>query len=264
MNNKNKYTSNLKRAGAAIEDSLELLRHWTDEIPELELRKKLVLENVLAKKSYRRRKDFLDFIFLPRYIRAYPEGHWKYLQILDKVNIPYEVLTQLLYFYTALNEPFIPYFINNYLLPRYEQGIFDVTTNGTSNFIRDAIHSGDINVKWTESVLSGVVTGLLNALAGFGILQGKVKRTIAPTFIQLPAFYYISFFIHSEGFSGEKILKHDYWKFFLLNEIELRHLFLEAHQQKYLWYEEISNIFKVSFFEHSFEEVVNVIIKRTT
>lgn len=259
-----KFTSNLKRAGAAIEDSLELLRNWNDDIPSLDMRKKLVLENVLGKKSYRRRKDFLDFIFYPRYVNAYPEGHWKYLQKLEKANIPSEVMRQLLYFYTALNEPFIPLFINNYILPRFSDGILDVSYDGTRDFIRNSIANGTISVKWTDNVLNGVASGLLNALTGFNILQGKVKRSIAPSFIQLPVFYYIAFFIYQEGFVSEKLVKHNYWNLFLLNDVEKKHLFFEAHLQKYLWFEEIGNIYKIEFKEKNFEEITDVIIKRTT
>jgi len=260
-----KYTSNLKRAGAAIEDSLELLRHWRDDIPDLEMRKTLVLENVLGKKSYRRRKDFLDFIFHPRYIKAYPEGHWKYLQLLEKEGVQFEVLKQLMYFYTALNEPFIPLVINNYILPRYADGILEVSYQGTKDFLRNAITSELVDVNWTDSVLSGVTSGLLNALAGFGILQGKARRSISHELIQLPVFYYIAFFIHKvEGIAGEKLIKHDYWNLFLLNEVEKKHLLVEAHMQKLLWYEELGNIFKIDFKEQTFEEVANVIIERTT
>ena len=263
-NNIHQYNSNLKRAGAAIEDSLELLRHWNDDIPSLELRKKLVLENILGKKSYRRRKDFLDFIFYPRYVNAYPKGHWKYLKQLDNSDISTEVMKQLLYFYTALNEPFIPFFIDNYIMPRFSEGILEVTYDGTKDFLRNSIADGTVNVKWTTNVLSGVASGLLNALAGFGILQGKVKRSIAPSLIQLPVFYFIAFFIQQEGFTGEKLVKHKYWNLFLLNDVEKKHLFFEAHMQKYLWYEEIGHIYKIEFKEKTFKEVTDVIIKRTT
>jgi hypothetical protein len=266
MNNRPniKYTSNLKRAGAAIEDSMELLRNWTDDIPSLELRKKLVFENVLGKKSYRRRKDFLDFIFYPRYINSYPKGHWRYLQKLEKAGVPSEIMKQLLYFYASLNEPFIPLFINNFIIPRFSEGILEVSYNGTKDFIRNSIADGTVNVNWTKNVLSGVASGLLNALAGFGILQGKVKRSLSPTLIQLPVFFYIAFFIHQEGCSGLKLIKHKYWDLFLLNDVEQKHLFFEAHLQKYLWYEEIGNIYKIEFKEKTFDEVTDVIIKRTT
>jgi hypothetical protein len=259
-----KFTSNLKRAGAAIEDSLELLRNWNNDVPSLDLRKRLVLENVLGKKSFRRRKDFLDFIFYPRYVNSYPKGHWKYLQQFDKADIPSEILKQFLYFYTSINEPFIPFFMNNYIMPRFSDGILEVTYDGTKDFIRNSIKHGLINVKWTDNVLNGVASGLLNALAGFGVLQGKVKRSIAPSLVQLPVFYYVAFFISQEGFTGEKLIKHDYWNLFLLNDVEKKHLFFEAHSQKYLWFEEIGNIYRIEFKEKTFEEVTDVIIKRTT
>lgn len=259
-----KFTSNLKRAGAAIDDTIELLRHWTDEIPDLEMRNKLIKENVLGKKSYRRRKDFTEFIFLPRYVRGYPEKHWIYLQQLVMEAVPQKFIKQLLYFYTALNEPFVPLIIKEFILPHYQDGQIEFTSKDVKSLILRKIKDGIIDVDWTDSVLDGVVQGLLNVLTEFGILKGKVNRVIQPDLIHLPVFYYIVFFIHSEGYGGKAILEHEYWNLFLLNDIELKHLITEAHLNKYLYYEETGSIVNINFKENTFEEVVNVIVERTT
>ena len=37
---------------------------------------------------------------------------------------------------------------------------------------------------------------------------------------------------------------------------------MEAHQQKYLHYEEAGDIVRIDFFYNTFEELVNVIIER--
>jgi len=259
-----KFTSNLKRAGAAIDDTIELLRHWTDEIPDLEMRNKLIKENVLGKKSYRRRKDFTEFIFLPRYVRGYPEKHWVYLQRLVLNGVPQKFIEQLLYFYTALNEPFVSLIIKEFILPRYRDGQIEFTSQEVRNLIIRKIKDGTIDVNWTDNVLDGVVQGLLNVLTEFGILKGKVNRVIQPDLIHLPVFYYIAFFIHAEGYGGKSILEHEYWKWFLLNDIEIKHLITEAHLNKYLYYEETGSIVNINFKENTFEEVVDVIIERTT
>lgn len=259
-----KFTSNLKRAGAAIDDTIELLRHWTDEIPDRELRNKLIMENVLGKKSYRRRKDFTEFIFLPRYVRGYPENHWMFLQRLVLAEVPQKFIKQLLYFYTALNEPFVPLIIKEFILPRYQDGQIEFTSQDVKDLILRKIKDGTVEVNWTDNVLSGSVQGLLNVLTEFGILKGRVNKVIQPDLIHLPVFYYIAFFIHNEGFGGKVILENEYWNLFLLNGIEIKHLITEAHLNKYLYYEETGSIVNINFKENTFEEVVNVVIERTT
>ena len=228
------------------------------------MKKELIENNILGKKSLKWRKDIIGYVFMPRYVKGYPGGQWKHLQKLEIAGVTNGILKQLLYFYTALNEPLVPHFIKGYLLPRYERGVLEIPKKAAVDYIRGEIEKGKIPVKWTDNVLDGVVTGLLSVLSGFGILRGRSRKVLEPAFIQLPVFYYIAFFIHQEGFAGENIMQHEYWKLFLLNDVEIRHLMYEAHQHKYLWYEELGKMYKISFNENSFEEVVDVIIERTT
>ena len=262
VSRKKKYASNLQRAGAAIQDVKILLSNWRGDIERKELVKDLIGRNILGKKSRRRMSDFILFIFLPRYVTGYPEGHWCYLKKLVEKKISIEILNPLLYFYCALNEPLIGDFIDRVLLPRFEKGILDIDSDVARMFIKDGIEENKIDVKWSESVKRNVAGGLYAALKEFGILEGERKRKIAPKFIPLPVFVYIAYFIYQEGTAGKEILNHPYWKFFLLNKVEIQHTFLEAHQQKYLHYEEGGDVVRIDLPYKSFEELIDVIIER--
>jgi len=124
--NKQKYTSNLQKAGAAIEDINILLKNWKNNVPQSELVKDLIAKNILGKKSRKRTTDVIRYIFLPRYVNGFPEGHWVYLSKLIEANISRDILRPILYFYCALNEPLIKDFIEKVLLPRYRKGILEV------------------------------------------------------------------------------------------------------------------------------------------
>jgi len=262
LNKKQKYTSNLQKAGAAVEDIKILLKNWENEILQNELVKELVAKNILGKKSRKRTTDVIRYIFLPRYVNGYPEGHWVYLRKLIEANISRDILRPILYFYCALNEPLIKDFIEKVLLPRYRKGILEVDSQDVCSFINHGIEDKSIPVKWSESVSKRVASGLFAALKEFSILEGGRRRKISPKFIPLPVFIYIAFFITKEGAVGKKMLNHDYWNLFLLNQVEITHLFMEAHQQKYLHYKEVGDIVRIDFFYNTFEELVNVIIKR--
>ena len=262
LSRRQKYTSNLQRAGAAIQDIKILLSNWREDIDQKELVKDLIGRNILGKKSRRRMSDFILFIFLPRYITGYPQGHWRYLKKLLELNVSIEILYPLLYFYCALNEPLIIDFIDRVLLPRYRKGILDIDSDAVRIFIRDGIAENRINVDWSEAVKKNVAAGLYAALKEFGILEGGRRRKIAPKFIPLPVFVYIAFFIFKEGTAGKEILNHEYWKVFLLNKTEIQHLFMEAHQQKYLRFEEAGDVVRIDFLYGSFEELTDAIIER--
>ena len=260
---KQQYNSNLQKAGAALEDIKILLKNWKNDIPQSELVKEFITKNVLGKKSRKRTTDVIRYIFLPRYVNGYPEGHWIFLKKLIKANVSRDILRPILYFYGALNEPLIKDFVEKALLPRYKKGILEVDSQDVCSFINHGIDDKSIPVKWSESVIKRVASGLFASLKEFGILEGRRRRKISPKFIPLPVFIYIAFFIAKEGAVGKKIIHHDYWNLFLLNQVEITHLFMEAHQQKYLHYEEVGDIVRIDFFYNTFEELVNVIIERT-
>ena len=254
LNKKPKYTSNLQKAGAAVEDIKILLKNWKNDIPQNDLVKEFIAKNILGKKSRKRTTDVIRTVFLPRYINGYPEGHWAYLKKLIEVNISRDILRPILYFYCALNEPLIGDFLKKVLLPRHKKGILEVDSHDVRSFIDHEIEDKNISVKWSESVSKRVASGLFAALKEFGILEGGRRRKISPKFIPLPVFIYIAFFIFQEGAVGKKIIHHDYWNLFLLNQVEITHLFMEAHQQKYLHYEEVGDIVRIDFFYKTFEE----------
>ena len=259
---KQKYTSNLQKAGAAVEDVKILLKNWKNDVLQREIVKELVAKNILGKKSRKRTTDVIRYIFLPRYVNGYPKGHWIFLKKLIKANVSRDILRPILYFYYALNEPLIKDFVEKVLLPRYKKGILEVDSQDVCSFINYGIDDKSIPVKWSESVCKRVASGLFAALKEFAILEGGRRRKISPKFIPLPVFIYIAFFIFKEGSVGKKIIHHDYWNLFLLNQVEITHLFMEAHQQKYLRYEEVGDIVRIDFFYNTFEELVNVIIER--
>ena len=257
-----KYTSNLQKAGAALEDVKILLKSWGDGISQDELVKELISKNILGKKSRKRMTDVIRYVFLPRYVNGYPEGHWPYFKKMVDADVPIESIRPVLYFYCALNEPLIKDFVIDVLLPRYEKGILEVDSKDVYKFIKKGLEDGIIPVKWGESVTKRVAQGLFAALREFGILEGARRRQIAPRFVPVPVFVYIAYFIYKEGAAGREMLKHPYWNLFLLNEVEIQHLFMEAHQQKYLQFEQMGDVVRVDFPYKSFEELIDVIIKR--
>ena len=259
---KQKYTSNLQKAGAAVEDVKILLKNWKNDIPQSEVIKEIIFKNILGKKSRKRTTDVIRYIFLPRYINGYPEGHWIFLKKLIEANVSRDILKPILYFYCALNEPLTKDFIDKVLLPKYKKGILEVDSQDVFNFVKHGIDDKSIPVQWSESVCKRVASGLFAALKEYDILEGGRRRKISPKFIPLPVFVYIAFFIFKEDNVGKKIINHNYWNLFLLNQVEITHLFMEAHQQKYLHYEEVGDIFRIDFPYNTFEELVNVIIER--
>ncbi|ODS32817.1 MAG: hypothetical protein SCARUB_02074 [Candidatus Scalindua rubra] len=201
-----KYTSNLQKAGAALEDVKILLKYWKNSVPQKELVKELIVTNVLGKRSRKRTTDVIQCIFLPRYVNGYPKDHWVYLKKLMEANIPSDIIRPLLYFHCALNEPIVKNFVKKVLLERYEKGILEVESQDAYDFIQRGIEDSTIPVRWGDAVRIRVASGLFAALKDFGIIEGGRSRKIAPKFIPMQVFFYIAFFIYNEALPEKKLL----------------------------------------------------------
>ena len=265
LKSKANYNSNLQKAGAAILDTKTLLLNWQPNLSIKENSQLIINENILGKKSRKRTKDVLSCIFIPRYIEGYPKQHWVYLKKLAESKIEDNIFNQILYFYCALNEPLIPDFIEESILPKYRKGILEISSSEVINFINSCIKSGKITSSWSEDVIKRVASGLFAALTEFGILEGNRSRKISSKIIPLPVFYYVSFFLYKqENLSGNKLLMNNFWDLFLLNAIEVEHLFMEAHALKYLRFEQLGNLTRIDFYENKFEEAIDVVISRSS
>lgn len=250
------YTTRLQKAGAAIEDSRILLRHWSDAIPTEKLTDKLVSENVLGKASRMRMKDVIIRVFVPRFVRGEPKDAWRYLQTLEVGGTDGDTMASLLYFHTARSEKILYDFMVEEVYPRFMVGHSEIGVDDAVKFISEVVPIGTME-RWTDTVSLKVARGMLAALRDFGILEGKVKKQIKATYLSPTAFAIIAFLVHTKTKSGERIINADDWKLYLLSpEVVERKLF-DAHQLGFLTYKVAGNIKRIDFPYKSVEEMAH-------
>lgn len=125
--------------------------------------------------------------------------------------------------------------------------------------LRKWIEEGKTSCAWGDYTIRRVSQGLLTTLRDFGVLQGVVKKRIAPFYLPVQAFSYIAFYLKQHQPSGTRLLDLADWKLFSLHHEGVERFFLEAHQHGLLEYHVAGSVTRLTFPANTLEEYVNVI-----
>lgn len=261
--NERLYSTKIIKASGLLADTKTLFAFWDENRTAEENFQEARRANIFGKASRSRVEDILA-IFRQRYCPG--NGSDLALRRLARSGLPAEVVDRVLYYYAALADPLIYDFVTEYLYGLYKRGRQVVTQEDALSFISRAIAQGRTTSPWQSSETRvRVAQGLLSTLRDFRILQGarrSPRKTFAPPHLPVEAFTYISFDIHRDVASGERILLHPHWQLFFLDVNAVERLFVEAHQLGYLRYEAAGSIIRVEFLCHDLAVLVDTFVER--
>jgi hypothetical protein len=124
------------------------------------------------------------------------------------------------------------------------------------------VRQGKAGGDWSESTVVRVARGLLSALRDFGILQGAVRKRIAPAYLPVEAFAYVSCYLKQHQPSGAKLVEHPDWGLFLLNREAVERFLFEAHQRGLLEYHAAGSVTRLNFPSPTLEGYVRALVER--
>ena len=250
------YTTRLQKGGALFDDMRLLVRQWSDAIGD-DQRDSMVVENLLGKNTRARAADIYRRAFLPRFIAGDPPDAWRIAQALEREEPAIDFLRPLYYWVTARGERLLYDYVCEDLFTQSRAGTQVVDIAEVKNWITQQI--ARIGKEWTPTVTTKVAQAILATLRDFGILEGAIKKRIAPSYLPTESFVYIAFALHSLGSSGAQLVKHPDWRLFLFFPENVERMFLEADRSGFLNYQSAGEIVRIEFFEHTFEETAHVL-----
>lgn len=253
------YTSRIIKASALIADTKTLLAAWDPELDTATNLDQARRTNLFGKASRSRVEDILN-IFRQRYFDDPDVG--KALSILVKGNAPGQWIDPLLYYYSVKNDQTLRAIIIEVIQPRQTSGYSDISLELVIRSLRDWSAAGKTTTDWGEKTILRIAQNAMAALRDFGVLQGKVNKTITPIYLPVEAFSFLALEIWRHVHSGEKVLKSEDWKLFFLPTQGVERFFLEAHQEKLLAYYAAGSIVRLEFPMNTLMEMVDVLVER--
>jgi hypothetical protein len=253
------YTTRLQKGGALLDDMRFLVRTWR-EGGEKQQRQQAISENILGKQSRARVADTFRRSFLPRFVEGNPPQAWRIIRPLEDRHLPAEIIRPVYYWITARSERLLYDYASENLMSKSRQVDRSIRPDEVASWIRGKL--APYHKSWSQTVTIKVARGLLAALRDFHIIEGTIRKQVAPVYLPLESFVYIALALHFTGSSGESLVEHPDWRLFLLTPEAVERLFLEAHQAHLVSYHAAGKIVRIEFPARSLEEMADVIAAR--
>lgn len=250
------YSSKIIKAGALLPDTKALLSQWNPGVSVSENLQRVRRQNLLGKTSRSRAEDILA-IFRQRYLVE--ESVVLALASIVKRQSNGNTLDRILYFHAVRADFLLRDVVIELLVPHWSRGIMEIDVREIESALRKWVEEGKTSGVWGDSTLRRVTQGVLSTLRDFGVLQGAVKKRIAPAYLSLQAFAYIAFYLKQHQPSGAKLIDLVDWKLFFLPREGVERFLLEAHQHGLLEYHAAGSVTRLTFPVETLEEYVNVL-----
>jgi hypothetical protein len=254
------YTSKIIKAGALLADTKTLLAHWDVATSAKENIERLRRENVFGKASRSRVEDILA-IFRQRFL--IDESVTRALVVLVRKRFPPASLDRILYYFAARADRLLHDVVVEVLLPLQARGITDIDVVELKRPLKKWVDAGMTSGQWSDPTIVRIAQGLLSALRDFGVLQGAVKKRIAPAYLPVEAFAFLMFYLKQLQPSGQRLLELPDWKLFFLPREGVERFLFEAHQHDLLEYHAAGTVTRLTFPAETLEEYASVLAQRS-
>jgi hypothetical protein len=254
-----RYSSKIIKAGALLADTKTLLAHWDPDASDRENLDGIRRENLFGKASRSRVEDILA-IFRQRYLGE--RSVTRALIALVKHRFPGAAMDRILYFHAARSDRLLRDIVIDVLVPMNARGVPEVDIADLQRILAGWVAEGRTTGHWGGSTTLRVAQGLLSTLRDFGVLQGEVRKRIAPAYLPVEAFAYVAFYLKGHQPSGAKLVEMPDWGLFLLGREAVERFLFEAHQRGLLEYHAAGSVTRLSFPAPTLEEYAHALAER--
>ncbi len=252
------YSSKIIKAGALLPDTKALLSAWDPELSVSDNLQRMRHQNLLGKTSRSRAEDILA-IFRQRYLAE--DTAARVLATIVRRQSNGNTLERILYFHTVRADPLLRDVVTEILVPQWSRGAMDIDVREIQVALKKWVQEGRTSSVWGDYTILRVTRGILSTLRDFGVLQGSVKKRIAPAYLSIQAFSYIAFYLKHHQPSGTMLIDLPDWNLFFMPREAVERCLFEAHQHGLLEYHVAGSVTRLTFPATTLEEYVDVLTK---
>jgi hypothetical protein len=243
-------TSRIIKGGALLEESRRFVESWDDEKAEAENLQELQARNLLGKRSRSRAEDTLAILRQRLVSDDAPT-----LPALRTLAVRASAFRDACFFEAARNDGLLAHIAGNILYDLRDRGWVRVTVEDVDRALL-ADPPAPIVAEWSESTRTRVVHGALSALRDYGRLEGKAVKHIATPHISFGGFVYVLGRLRGQGLSAPETVAHPVWRWWLLDERQVRAQLLEADREGLLRFSEAGSTVRIDWLVDGLEEMV--------
>lgn len=243
-------TSRIIKGGALLEESRRFVEAWDDDLAPEENLEQFRTRNLLGKRSRARAEDALAILRQRLVADGQPT-----IAPLRTLVVRANAFRDAVYFEAARNDDLLAYVAGTVLYDLRDRGWAKVAVEDVEQALL-VDPPAPIVSKWSQSTRTRVIHGLLSALRDFGILEGKAVKHIATPHISFGGFIYVVGRFRHLGLSAPELMTHPAWRWWLLDERQVRAHFLEADREGLLSFSEAGSTVRMDWLVNGLEEMV--------
>lgn len=174
------YTTAISKGAGMIEETRRLLEHWIPGEPLDEFTRRVQDEGLLGNATAYRTRDIVRRVFAPRYLKP-SDKPARVLQRVLSSGLPGRVFTELLFVFSARQDPLVYDFTIREYWPAARRGRNIMDTGPMLSFLSEAHYDGRLDNQWSESVSVRIARCVLGLLRDVGFLREvtRGRREIA-------------------------------------------------------------------------------------
>ena len=243
------FTTRIIKGGALLAETRRLLEVWVDSEPaDVNLERVRTL-NLLGLPSRKRTQDTLQ-ILRQRFV----DPEQQLLPALRLLSRDSSAFRDACYFEATRNDNLLAFAAETVLFDWWELGRSTVSTEQLESALLDT--TPDPNLKaWADATRRRVVHGLLSAYRDFGVLEGKASKHLASPHLTFAGFAYTAGRLRQEGVAG--LPGNSVWQRWLLEDHQVRALFLEADRMGLLRYAEAGSVTRIDWVYSDLGDIVD-------
>jgi len=246
-------SSRIIKGGALLEETRRFVEMWDDRQTSRQNLEEFRRRNLLGKRSRVRAEDVLA-ILRQRFVEPGPQV----IAALRILIVRAEAFRDACYFEAARNDGLLAHVAGKVLYEMGNRGWAKVTVEDVQDaLLRDP--PARMVVEWGQGTRTRVIHGLLSALRDFGVLEGKATKHIAPPHMTFGGFAYVLGRLRQGTTSSHELVSSSVWRWWLLEDRQIRGYFLEADREGMLRYADAGSSVRIDWRLESLEEMVRAV-----
>jgi len=252
------YKANLQRIGAAISETIVLLREYARHGDWNLVRTAALQDNLLQKGSSKtvkdillgiRRRVFLDTSTLPPAL---------VLARTMMFDIPAAAKTQLVYAYICASDPLVARTVEGLVQPIVTTAIEPrLTAREVGAFLLKEADSHPELARWSETLRQRWAGSFMSLLRAMGIVERLPGSRLQAPVMRVEAFTFLLLGLLESGLSPGEALAHTLWAWYLLTEPDKETLLTESQSRGWVYYSRAADIVELQPRYASLEEWIH-------
>ena len=256
------YTTAISKGAGMVEETRRLLQYWHCGEPLNAFTHRVQKDGLLGNSTAYRTRDAVTRVFAPRFLRPTDKAA-KILQKVLSSGLPGGTFTELLFLFTARQDPLVYDFTVREYWPAVRRGRSAIDTDSMVTFLSEAHYDGRLENRWSDTVSIRIARCVLSLLRDVGFLRESVRgrREIVNYRMSDEGAALLVRELHESGVTDSSLCNHPDWELFGLTPSEVVERLDGLGEYRGIIVQRAGSVVHFTWRVKSIEELINVLAR---